>query len=204
MSDPGFLFHVKHELSASEYGAISGYVDLLKLFNAQFNLYSASAYDRLPFHVEDSVHLARVLGVGVSVIADMGSGSGLPSVILAILNPGRQVVAIESKEKKRVFLREVKRSLGLSNFEIFDGDVQAFLAQKQYRPAYYTAKAFAPLEKLKMYLRPVRRSSAAVCVPISLTQRDGEYSGYGACIQEARSGAGVFYYAVIPFGVLFC
>ncbi len=82
--------------------AIQTYVDLLQSANEQVNLYSKKTYDHLPFHIQDSLNLAEMAN-HAKIIVDMGSGSGFPSVIMAIQNPQSQVVAIESKGKKRRF-----------------------------------------------------------------------------------------------------
>lgn len=52
-------------------------------------------------------------------IVDIGSGNGIPGIIIAIMNKEKKVTLIESRKNKAAFLREVKYQLGLS-CEIID------------------------------------------------------------------------------------
>ena len=95
---------------------VEAYVRELLRYNERTNVYSKSAYEHLPFHVQDSVVLAQHLATqqpsGGGVL-DLGSGSGLPSVVLACVMPDRPVFAIESKSRKTRFLKQVSRKLEL-------------------------------------------------------------------------------------------
>ncbi|MCZ7664141.1 MAG: 16S rRNA (guanine(527)-N(7))-methyltransferase RsmG [Thermoleophilia bacterium] len=51
-------------------------------------------------------------------IADVGSGGGLPAVVLALVLPEARVVAVESVRRKCDFVRGAARSLGLENLEV--------------------------------------------------------------------------------------
>ncbi len=153
---------------------INQFIDLLKEYNETTNIYSKSSYDVLDYHVKDSQNLASLLYEdGVHV--DLGSGSGLPAIILAILTKSK-IICVESKQKKRTFLNVVKDALDLNNLKVFDGDVQLFT--KSYSGAKITsfsAKAFAKPPKLLMYLsmfRPHQFDKSAICwVPISERQK---------------------------------
>ena len=97
---------------------VEAYVRELLRYNERTNIYSKSAYQHLPFHVQDSVVLAEHLASqqpsgGGGGVLDLGSGSGLPSVVLACVMPDRPVFAIESKSRKTRFLTQVARKLEL-------------------------------------------------------------------------------------------
>ena len=92
---------------------VEAYVRELLRYNERTNVYSKSAYQHLPFHVQDSVVLAEHLASqqpsgGGGGVLDLGSGSGLPSVVLACVMPDRPVFAIESKSRKTRFLTQVR------------------------------------------------------------------------------------------------
>lgn len=106
---------------------VASYVNFLLTYNERTNVYSKSAYDKLPFHVQDSITLAFEIGRDLTNgrenrksdvraegggVLDMGSGSGLPSVILACVYPDVPVYAIESKSRKTRFLEYVGREIG--------------------------------------------------------------------------------------------
>tara|TARA_A100001015_G_scaffold164843_1_gene183265 strand:+ start:4659 stop:5270 length:612 start_codon:yes stop_codon:yes gene_type:complete len=144
-------------------------------YNASTNIYSKKSYDTLDYHIEDSLNLAKLIKPS-SVHVDMGSGSGLPGVIIAIASSAK-VICIESKSKKRLFLSYVKEALDLNNLEIFDGDVQLF-ANRYSGPKIesLSAKAFVKPPKLLMYLSMFRKHQfrrQTICwVPISYAQSE--------------------------------
>jgi 16S rRNA (guanine(527)-N(7))-methyltransferase RsmG len=142
-------------------------------YNESTNIYSKKSYDFLDIHIQDSLNLAE-LTKGSPVHVDLGSGSGLPGVIMAMSGKS-EIICVESKQKKRLFLNYVKEALDLSNLTIFNGDVQLFT--KVYSGPKITslsAKAFAKPPKLLMYLSMFRKpqvlSSAHCWVPISKNQ----------------------------------
>jgi 16S rRNA (guanine(527)-N(7))-methyltransferase RsmG len=159
-------------LSDAETLAIAQYVDTLKAYDEVANVYSPSAYEKLDFHLQDAVHLANVIE-NPDTIVDLGSGSGLPSVILAILYPESQVFAVESKERKYKFLTHVKATLGLQHFSPLHVDAESVLRQirsGQIEATAITAKAFMPPEKLAKMLQRFNSSLPPCYVPVSQRQ----------------------------------
>jgi 16S rRNA (guanine527-N7)-methyltransferase len=127
------------------------YLALLERWNRTYNLTAVrEPAAMLTRHLLDA--LAMAPHWHEPELADMGSGAGLPGIPLAILEPERRVVLIESNGKKARFLREAKRALGLSAVEVFEGRAEA------YRPAAplaaATARAVAPIAELGDWCRP--------------------------------------------------
>ena len=149
--------------------AIDQYITLLKAQNKITNLFSKSAYDHLPFHIQDSCHIAALTKDEPCVI-DLGSGSGLPSVICAIENKKQRVIAIESKKKKQQFLELVKHQLQLDNFEVYPEDIQHFISHRHDISGAYTAKALAPKEKVIKLVNKMVKTSAKLIIPMSENQ----------------------------------
>ena len=93
------------------------YLLLLKKWNQAYNL---TAVRELPAmvtrHVLDS--LAILPYVQGTRVLDVGSGAGLPGIVLAIVNPSLQIVLLDSNGKKTRFLSEVKRQLHLSQVTV--------------------------------------------------------------------------------------
>ena len=118
-------------------GRVEAYVRELLRYNERTNVYSKSAYEHLPFHVQDSVVLAQHLATqqpsGGGVL-DLGSGSGLPSVVLACVMPDRPVFAIESKSRKTRFLKQVSRKLELPLYTPLTQNVKACYAYSYPNP----------------------------------------------------------------------
>jgi 16S rRNA (guanine527-N7)-methyltransferase len=78
-------------------------------------------------HIEDCEQICRYLNKE-DVIIDVGSGAGLPGIVLSIYN-FQSVILCEKSYKKSVFLHEARSKLGL-NFAIYNGNVYNFSARQ--------------------------------------------------------------------------
>lgn len=95
---------------------LHSYVDYLTRWNRTHNLVAASTLeDAWRRHVLDSAQLLALAPSDARLWVDMGSGAGLPGMILAILlreRPGAEVHLIESHARKCAFLHAVARETG--------------------------------------------------------------------------------------------
>ena len=129
-------------LSDTQANQLIGYVDLMEKWNRAFNLTAVRRRSEL-----FSRHIFESLAVKPHIRGekwvDIGTGAGLPGVPLAITEPDRPVVLLDSNGKKTRFLLEVKRALGLSNIEVETTRVE------NWRPALHPdaviTRAFADL-----------------------------------------------------------
>ncbi len=80
-------------------------------------------------------------------LVDIGSGAGLPGVVLAMLRPSLSVVLLEPLLRRSVFLSECIAELGLSNATVLRGRA-GDKAAGQLRADVATARAVAPLDRL--------------------------------------------------------
>lgn len=116
------------------------YVALLSRWNAAYNLTAVRVPEEMiTRHLVDS--LAIVPYVTGASLADLGSGAGLPGIVLAIVAPERRVTVVDSNGKKARFLREAARSLKLANVTVIEGRVE----DVEGRYDCVTARAFAAL-----------------------------------------------------------
>jgi len=152
------------------YEQLDAYVAQLKTYNEHTNIYSASAYDRLQFHIDDSLNILKFIPKMTRRILDIGSGSGLPSVPMAIARTDIEVTAVESKSRKTRFLTEVKTSLDLPNLTVVTANIPEYIHKEKPSPEVITAKAFAPIERLLPLLKTLAYTRATVVVPISQSQ----------------------------------
>ena len=108
------------ELEASEVDLISKYLDLLYIANEKMNL--TGVRDRTAAwmrHIFDALTLLPILQQSQArSVVDVGSGGGLPGLVLAIVMPDSQVTLIESTGKKAKFLKETVDQLGLNNVRV--------------------------------------------------------------------------------------
>ena len=120
------------------------YVQLLIKWQARINLISSKTLPEIWHrHILDSAQLVSYLPKTPSVILDMGSGAGLPGVILAILTR-HQLHLVESDSRKIAFMRTALRETGTSA-TLHEQRLEAVPA---LRPDIITARALAPLSQL--------------------------------------------------------
>jgi 16S rRNA (guanine527-N7)-methyltransferase len=106
---------------------LSDYLDLLLRWNARTNLTAIrSPQEIVRRHFGESLFAGTLLGAPGEVdsslpqtLLDFGSGGGFPGLPIALLHPEISVILTESQNKKSTFLREVVRSLGLTNVEVW-------------------------------------------------------------------------------------
>ena len=130
------------------------YLDLLGKWQRAINLVGQKTLsDPWRRHVLDCAQLTAYLPEGPCRIMDLGSGAGLPGLILAILGK-RDVHLVESDHRKAQFLRETSRKLDL-DVTIHVCRIEAL---KPLSADVITARALAPLPKLldlaEPFLRP--------------------------------------------------
>jgi 16S rRNA (guanine527-N7)-methyltransferase len=88
------------------------YLDLLRRWQRTINLVAASTLaDPWRRHILDSAQLMRFVPGAATRLVDLGSGAGLPGLVLAIMGV-RDVHLIESDRRKVAFLREAARVTG--------------------------------------------------------------------------------------------
>jgi len=105
-------------------------------------------------HIADSAQLARFVDLDTKYLIDLGSGAGLPGLVLACLfadRSGFEVHLIESNGRKAAFLREASRALELP-VHVHDERIEDALQALPFRIDVLTARALSPLSELfKMY-----------------------------------------------------
>ena len=150
---------------------VQEYVRLLLAYNERTNVYSKSAYDKLPFHIEDSMTLAKLVGEQATRGSlDLGSGSGLPSVVIACVNPSLPVWAVESKSRKTRFLAHAAKALELPLYTPLTQNVHELSRSWAFDCDVVTAKAFKPLDEVGPIARRCVSDKARLLVPISQAQ----------------------------------
>ncbi len=97
--------------------ALLEFLLLLEKWNKTWNLTAVrDPLAMVPRHILDSLSIRPWLAG--ARIADIGSGAGLPGIPLAIAEPGRQFVLIDSAAKRTRFMTQAAATLGLANVEV--------------------------------------------------------------------------------------
>lgn len=137
------------------------YVSLLLAWQARINLIGPSTQDDVwTRHIADALQLLPFLPEGVTRIADLGSGAGIPGLILAIARP-LEAHLFESNQKKGAFLREVARQTGArAHIHTARIEAAAIAEAARLKVGAVTARALAPLPKLLDYAQPFLENGA--------------------------------------------
>ena len=122
---------------------IQAYAQILKTTGIERGLIGPKEGDRIwQRHVANCLPITTLIPQGVRV-ADIGSGAGLPGIVIALARPDLKVSLIEPLQRRVDFLNEVISELHLP-VEVIRG--RAEIVKKQFEAV--TARAVAPLEKL--------------------------------------------------------
>lgn len=132
------------------------FVDLLRRWNSTYNLTAVRGPDEmLVQHLFDCLAvigpLDRELPKQPARLLDVGSGGGLPGVVLAVLMPALDVTCVDTVGKKAAFIRQAAVELGLRNLHAEHGRVEAL------RSAPFdvvTSRAFSSLADFTRLTRP--------------------------------------------------
>jgi len=113
----------------------------LEKWNAAYNLSGIrNAEEIVTRHILDSLAvLPYCVGRGI----DIGSGAGIPGLILAIANPALTITTLDSNGKKARFMRHAMRSLSIANASVFEGRVEDHEPGPGYD--FVLSRAFAAL-----------------------------------------------------------
>lgn len=129
---------------------LCGYTALLSRWNAVYNLTALrDPAQMLSHHLLDCLAVLPPLrrhaaGRPLQVL-DVGSGGGLPGVVLAIAQPAWRVVCVDTVAKKAGFIRQVAAELGLSNLSSVHARVEALPLPPEGGFDLITSRAFASL-----------------------------------------------------------
>lgn len=125
------LGEMRLQLSAEQIAQLLAYLQLISKWNRVHNLTAVrDPLEMVTLHLLDSLSvLTYVQASGAQSLLDVGAGAGLPSIPLAICMPQLQVSAIDAVQKKASFMRQVKGELGLANFHVESGRVEALSPQ---------------------------------------------------------------------------
>ncbi len=105
-------------------------------------------------HLLNCAVLTDLVPEGASV-CDIGSGAGLPGLVLAIRRPELRVTLVEPLLRRTTFLDEAVRTLGLFNVEVVRARAEALHGNREFDVV--TSRAVAPLEKLLAWSMPLVR-----------------------------------------------
>ncbi len=122
----------------------------------------------------------------VPSMADLGSGAGFPGLPIALLHPEREVMLVESRERRHHFQRAAIRELGIENVVVRRGRVEELPPEP--RPLV-TAQAMSHPHQAVVWMLPWSEPGGALALPLSVDQ------------EPPGSIEGVVEATVIPYSV---
>lgn len=117
--------------SPTQLDQLTRYRELVSKWNPRQNMVAPSTlldFDRR--HVLDSAQVARFIPTDAQTLLDIGSGAGLPGLVLAVLQPDLEITLAEIIQKKASFLTTAAYELGLKNVRVHAADVRTLAPQK--------------------------------------------------------------------------
>lgn len=137
------------DLSTAQQSKLLDYVALLVKWNAVYNLTAIrDPRQMLVQHILDSLSIVPHLAArGPSTALDVGSGGGLPGIVLAIVLPDWKVTLNDIVQKKTAFQAQAKAELGLANLSVVIGRVETLRAGVEVPTQFdvIVSRAFAEL-----------------------------------------------------------
>lgn len=124
-------------LEAGQLVQLLDFAHLLRRWNTAFNLTAIERPEQvLTHHLFDCLAIVPLLdGLDLPMtprVLDVGSGAGLPGLVLAIVRPRWRVVLIDKVGKKTAFLTQARIDLGLANVEVVHDRVEALPREPKF------------------------------------------------------------------------
>lgn len=135
------------DLPDAQLAQLLEYLALLRKWNSVYNLTAVRDPEQmLTQHLLDCMAALPAFGDAQHVL-DVGSGGGLPGIVIAIwarhAQPQMRVEMIDTVHKKTAFMTQVKAELGLANVKVNTGRVEQFAPKEKFD--VITSRAFAEL-----------------------------------------------------------
>ncbi len=144
MTDTLSVLKNKYNVSHETLSELSCFHDLLFKWQKRLNLISPKTINKIwDRHILDSAQLCSFIPKKPCRILDVGSGAGLPGVVLSILTD-HEIHLVESDQKKCAFLRTALSRVS-SNALVHETRLEEM---PSLRADIITARAFAPLPRL--------------------------------------------------------
>ncbi len=143
---------------------LTTFVELLLAESKRQNLIARSTADDVwNRHIDDSLQLTTYMeDHRTQKILDLGSGPGLPGLVLAIARPDWVIHLVESRRKRCEFLAAAIDHLELRNARVHCSNVRTL---EPFKVDVITARAFAPLPSLIDMAKPFARMRTRWVLP---------------------------------------
>lgn len=185
------------EVFASRTPLAKRYADLLATEGVVRGLIGPREAPRLwERHLLNCAVLTELLPEGTDV-CDLGTGAGLPGLVLAIRRPDLRVTLVEPLLRRTTFLDEVVADLGLSDVTVLRGRAEDLRGRQEF--AAVTSRALAPLPRLLDWSMPLISEGGALLAMKGTSVHD-EIEGAREPLR--RHGAGTVEVLTLGIGII--
>lgn len=135
------------DLPGEQRSQLEDYLSELDRWNRRTNLTAVPTADRWQRHVVEALHLARTLRISAgAALIDVGSGPGIPGLVIAVARPDVRVTLLDSDAHKTGFLTHVAGVLGLATAVVVTRRAEEAAHDPAFREQFdiATARALAP------------------------------------------------------------
>ena len=133
-------------LSENQLQKLLHYLELIIKWNKIHNLTAIeNSHEGVKKHLLDSLSVLSFINKGK--ILDLGSGAGLPGIVIAIIRNDVEVTSIDSVGKKCRFMEHVRLNFNLENFNVVNNRVEIYKTDKCFNQI--VSRAFATFEDTK-------------------------------------------------------
>ncbi|MBE1877516.1 16S rRNA (guanine(527)-N(7))-methyltransferase RsmG [Myceligenerans pegani] len=122
---------------------------------------------------------------GARSVADVGSGAGLPGVVVAIMRPDAEIFLVEPMERRTAWLTEVVEALALSNVEVKRGRAEEY--HGAFEVDAVTSRAVGALSKLVRVSMPLLHVGGELVLLKGRNVRD-EFDGARKVLRKFGAG----------------
>ncbi|WP_304638605.1 16S rRNA (guanine(527)-N(7))-methyltransferase RsmG [Pseudomonas sp.] len=142
-------------LSHEQTRQLLAYLQLLDKWNKAYNLTAVrDPAEMIGRHLLDSLSILGYVTEGSWL--DVGSGGGMPGIVLAIMRPESNFTLIDSNGKKTRFLTQARLELNLRNLQVVNSRVEAYMPEVPFDGI--VSRAFSSLADFTSLTRHLGRS----------------------------------------------
>lgn len=160
-TQPSLIFEDLN-VSRETFEKLKVYMELLEKWNKSINLVSRKLpISHLVNHINEAVFLGNTLPADSKVI-DLGSGNGLPGIILGIMN--FESILVERNSKKAIFLKEAARVLEIKS-QVINADIRdCYDFLKTFKADFIVSKAVSNTLEIINLCFPIITEKTEVCL----------------------------------------
>lgn len=168
MSLAGLFEKTSLKTNSEEINVLGQYAELILKWNSTRNLVSRNTNkEQINEHIFDCACITPLLDE--NKILDVGTGAGLPGIVVSILESKKKVTLLEPNQKKVSFLTHVQAELGLTNLTIEKGRAEDL---KKIKEKIIITRAVMEPEKLLASLSKLREKKFKIIMMVSEPKSD--------------------------------